>query len=68
MWTYITALICGLILLGVLMFLARRDGTKSARLEALKREIKVRQRAQTINDNVRRMSIDSVRDKLQQTK
>lgn len=68
MWTYITALIFGLILLGVLMFLARRDGTKSARLEALKREIKARQRAQTINDNVRRMSIDSVRDKLQQTK
>lgn len=68
MWTYITALIFGLILLGVLMFLARRDGTKSARLEALKREIKERQRAQTINDNVRRMSIDSVRDKLQQTK
>ena len=68
MWTYITALIFGLILLGVLMFLARRDGTKSARLEALKREIKERQRAQTINDNVRRMSIDSVRNKLQQTK
>ena len=68
MWIYITALIFGLILLGVLMFLARRDGTKSARLEALKREIKERQRAQTINDNVRRMSIDGVRDKLQQTK
>lgn len=68
MWTYITALIFGLILLGVLMFLARRDGTKSARLDALKREIKERQRAQTINDNVRRMSIDSVRNKLQQTK
>lgn len=68
MWTCITALIFGLILLGVLMFLARRDGTKSARLEALKREIKERQRAQTINDNVRRMSIDSVRNKLQQTK
>lgn len=68
MWVYLAALIFGLILLGVLMFLARRDGTKSARLEALKREIKERQRAQTINDNVRRMSIDSVRDKLQQTK
>lgn len=68
MWIYITALIFGSGLVGLVVYLARQDATKSARLEALKREIKERQRAQTINDNVRRMSIDSVRNKLQQTK
>ena len=68
MWTYITALIFGLCLLWGLVHYARKESFNAARLDALKREIKVRQRAQTINDNVRRMSIDSVRDKLQQTK
>ena len=68
MWTYITALIFGLCLLWGLVHYARKESSNAARLDALKREIKVRQRAQTINDNVRRMSIDSVRDKLQQTK
>ena len=68
MWTYITALIFGLCLLFGLIHYARKESSNAARLEALKREIKERQRAQTINDNVRRMSIDSVRNKLQQTK
>ena len=68
MWTYITALIFGLWLLFGLIHYARKESSNAARLEALKREIKERQRAQTINDNVRRMSIDSVRNKLQQTK
>ena len=68
MWIYITALIFGLCLVGGVILFAWREGKQSARLDALKREIKERQRAQNINDNVRRMSIDSVRNKLQQTK
>lgn len=68
MWTYITALIFGLCLFGGIVFFARKEAKSSARLDALKREIKERQRAQTVIDNVRRTDIDSVRNKLQQTK
>lgn len=68
MWIYITALIFGSLLLSGVVFFARQEGKKSARLDALKRELKERERAQTIIDNVRNTSIDSVRDKLQQTK
>lgn len=68
MWLYLTALIFGLCLLSGVVVFARRDGQQSARLEALKREIKERQRAQNIIDNVRNADISSVRDKLQQTK
>ena len=68
MWTYITALIFGLCLLWGMVYYARKEGAHAARLEALKREIKERKRAQTIIDNVRRTDIDSVRNKLQQTK
>lgn len=68
MWTCITALIFGLFLLWGIIHYARKEISNSARLDALKREIKERQRAQTIIDNVRRTDIDSVRDKLQQTK
>ena len=67
MW-YIIALVVFLILLSGLIYFIRQDAKQSARLDAIKREIKERQRAQTIIDNVRRESVDSVRDKLQQTK
>lgn len=65
---YITALIFSLVLLGFIIYFARQSGKTSARLDAIKREIKERERAQTIIDNVRNTPIDSVRDKLQQTK
>lgn len=68
MWTCITALIFGLCLLWGIVHYARKESSNAARLDALKREIKERQRAQTIIDNVRRTDIDSVRNKLQQTK
>lgn len=68
MWTYVTALIFGLSLLVALIYFVRQEAKKSARLDALKREIKERERASNIIDNVRNTSIDRVRDKLQQTK
>lgn len=68
MWTYITALMFGLFLLFGIIHYARKESANSARLDALKRELKERERANTIVDNVRRMSIDRVRDKLNQTK
>lgn len=67
MW-YIIALIVFLCLLSGLIYFVRREAKQSARLDAIKREIKERQRAQNIIDNVRRESADSVRNKLQQTK
>lgn len=68
MWTCITALIFGLCLLWGVIHYARKESSNAARLYALKCEIKERQRAQTIIDNVRRTDIDGVRNKLQQTK
>lgn len=62
------AIIFGCGLVGLVVFFARQDGERAERLAALKREIKERENAQTIIDNVRRTDIDSVRDKLQQTK
>ena len=67
MW-YLTALIFGIFLLGGVICYARREAKHFERLESLKREAKEIARAQAINDSVRNMSIDSVRDKLQQTK
>lgn len=68
MWPYITALILALVLLSLVVYYARRNGQQAARLEALKREVKERQRAQTIIDTVNRTDSNRVRDKLQQTK
>lgn len=67
MW-YLTALGFFLFFLGVLIFFIHQEATKSARLDALKREIKKRERANKILDSVARTNIDRVRDKLQQTK
>lgn len=67
MW-YLIALILCVSLLGGVIYFARQDARKSARLDALKKEAKEIARAQAIADNVRRESIDSVRDKLKQTK
>jgi hypothetical protein len=67
MW-YITALIFGFFLVGGIVYYARKEARKSARLNALKREIKERERANKVIDTVRAMPIDRVRDKLKQTK
>lgn len=67
MW-YITALIFGFFLVGGIVYYARKESANTARLDALKREIKERDRANNIIDNVRNTSIDCVRDKLQKTK
>lgn len=68
MWPYITALAFVSFLVWGLVHYARKESANAARLEALKREIKERQRAETIMSSVRQSSIDSVRAKLQQTK
>ncbi|MBR4592131.1 MAG: hypothetical protein IKO35_02875 [Elusimicrobiaceae bacterium] len=67
MWQ-IHGLIFGCSLLMLVVFLARQEGKKAARLAALKREAKEIARAQSIADSVYRMSADSVRNKLKQTK
>lgn len=68
MWLYITALAFLLALVGAVVYWARKSAKDSARLVALKRELKEKERAQTIVSSVRHSSIDSVRDKLKQTK
>lgn len=68
MWQYILALTCGLCLLSAVVLFARRDAKKAEHIKALKREIKERERAQVIMDTVRNRPIDSVRNKLQDTK
>ncbi len=64
MWWTIAALIFGLCSLTAVVVFARRDGRQSARLEALKREIKGRERANKIVNAVRNMDDDTVRDRL----
>lgn len=68
MYIYLAALIFCLFLLAGLVYYARRESKKSARLDALKRELKDRAHAQTIIDTVSRTNIDRVREKLQDTK
>lgn len=67
-WAYFTALFFGFGFLGILVYFIRQETAKSARLAALKQEIKERERAQSISDNVRNMPIDRVRQQLKQTK
>ena len=64
MWQYITALIFGYGLLGGLVYFARREAAKSARLDAIKKEIKERNRAQQIIDNVTAMDARTIRNRL----
>lgn len=64
MWTYITALIFGFGLLGGLVYFARKEAKKSARLKSLKDEVKERARANEILDNVRAMDERTVRNRL----
>ena len=64
MWPYITALIFLLFLLGSLVYFIRKEAEKSARLKAIKAEVKERARANEILDNVRNMDERTVRNRL----
>lgn len=65
MW-YITALVFGVSLVCGLVYYARKEARKSARLEALKQEVRERQHAQNLIDNVRNMDDATVRDRLRE--
>lgn len=64
MWPYITALIFLLFLLGILVYFIRKEAEKSARLKALKREVREKQYAQNLISSVNAMDDNSVRDRL----
>lgn len=65
MWISVGLICIYGLLLGAVFVLARKNGSKAAQLEALKAEVKERQRANKIMDNVRNMSADDVRRRLQ---
>jgi hypothetical protein len=69
MATYITVFLVIEGLLAAIIILAGKNGSKSEKLEALKKELKQRaeeqERANRINENVGNMPIDDVRDRLQ---
>ena len=64
MWPYITALIFLLFLLGILVYFIRKEAEKSARLKALKKEVREKQYAQNLISSVNAMDDNSVRDRL----
>ena len=72
MWIQIGMIGGFLCLLGAVVLLASKSGSKSAQLENLKAELKriaeERARAQRMVDNVHRTDIERVREKLQATK
>ncbi len=67
LWQWI-AVLCGGGLLGVALWLASKNGSKAAQLEALKTELKKQaeeqQRAQKIMDNVYALSGDDAKRRL----
>ena len=60
-----TACLAVIVLAGLALWLARRCGRQSARIEALKKEAQEYAKAQQISNRVRRMSMDDVRRRLQ---
>lgn len=66
MWPYITAMIFVVFLIWGIVYYARKESANTARLKALKREIKERERAQAVIDNVRNMDDSDVRNRLRQ--
>ena len=68
MWLYILLIVAYCSLFGTIIFLARREGSKSAKLAALKKEVadraKEQAKANAILDNVRNMSNGDVRGRL----
>lgn len=69
MWTHVILIAGFLSLLGLVVLLASKEGSKSAQLESLKAEIKkqaeAQARAQKILNNVSNMPADNVRKRLQ---
>ena len=69
MWTHVILIGGFLSLLGLVVLLASKSGSKAAQLEVLKQEIRKRAeeqaRAQKILDSVANMSNDDVRKRLQ---
>lgn len=70
MWTHVILIGGFLSLLGLVVLLASKGGSKSAQLEALKAEIKKqaqeRYYAEKIKNNVRNLSDYDVRERLRQ--
>lgn len=68
MWLYILLIVAYCSLFGTIIFLARREGSKSAKLAALKKEVadraKEQAKANAIIDSVRNMSNGDVRGRL----
>lgn len=68
MWWQLAALLCGGGLVGVALWLASKNGSKSAQLEALKSELKKQAeeqaRAAKIRDRVMGMDGPAVRERL----
>lgn len=68
MWQYLLVIIAFGGLMNVVVYLASKNGSKSAQLEALKAEIRKdaeeQRRANEANDRVRNMSDASVRNRL----
>lgn len=68
MWLYILLIVAYCSLFGTIIFLARREGSKSAKLAALKKEVadraKEQAKANAIIDSVRNMSNSDVRGRL----
>lgn len=60
----LVAFVCGLV--GLAVWLARRNGQQSARLEALKKEAQDYAKSQQILERVRTMPDDVVRRRLQE--
>ena len=67
MW-HVYGLIFGLGLLGLAVFFIRQEGKKAARLEALKREAREVARVQEVLDQVERLPIGVVRQRLYNTR
>lgn len=67
LWQFV-AILCGGGLVGVALWLASKNGSKSAQLEALKAEIRKnaeeQRRAQEIKDRVYSLSADDARRRL----
>ena len=66
--TALILLISFSLMFGVAILLSRREGSKAAKLEALKKELqrieKEKERAQKVTDNVTAMSDTDVRNRL----
>ena len=68
MFWHLVTVLCGGGIVGIALWLASKNGSKSAQLEALKAELKKRaeeqRRAQQITDRVYTLSMDDIRRRL----